>query len=409
MFEPDAAVAPGARSSASKGLDTLGDRAAAIAFVADEATDAALRGGLTEFLGSLQIRRGGIRAAAKAMEQQMSPRVLIVDVADAADPLGELDALAAVCAPDTKVLVIGTREDLGFYREVTRHLGVDEYLTKPLTRDSASTLIGPFMAGAEPERASARGGRIVAVCGVRGGVGATTVAVNLAMQVAEQTHGHVALLDLNLRGGQAAIMLGARPGAGLRNALERPDEADALLFERVAIPIGDRLRIIAADETFDTDPMPTAAGVANILTLLQQRFNVIIVDMPMPPSAAERQALLLARQALLVMGPDIGSLHNAEQAKRMITALIGGGRTLTVLNRADAPGALKMDFILEGLGSPPDAIIPNLAKPLARAANLGRPALRESPALQKALGPLTQEISGVAQRGGGGLFRRLFR
>ena len=403
-YEPDASFAPSARGA---GAEAATDRIAAAAYVVDEATDAALRGGLSEFLGSLQIRRGGIRAAAKAMESQMSPRVLIVDVSDVPDPVAALDRLAAVCAPDTKVLVIGERQDLGFYREVTRHLGVDEYLAKPLTRDSAASLIGPFMAGAEPDRASSRGGRVVVVCGARGGVGATTIAVNLALQLSESTQGHIALLDLNLRGGQTAIMLGARPGPGLRNALEHPEDVDALLLERVAIPIGERIRVIAADEPFDTDPTPTAAGITSILTLLRQRFNVIIVDMPMPPSPADRQALLLARQAVLVLGPDVGSLHNAEQTKRMITGLIGGGRTLTVLNRADAPGALKTEMVTEGLGAAPDVIIPDLPKPLSQAANLGQPALRSCPALRRALAPLTQEISGIAQRGKGSLFRRL--
>jgi len=407
---PDADAASGFIPRGQATPDATTDRIAAEAYVIDDETDAALRGGLSEFLGSLQVRRGGIRAAAKAMEKHISPRVLIVDVSGVSDPVRELDALASVCAPDTKVLVIGDRQDLNFYREVTRHLGVDEYVPKPLTRDSANALIGPYLAGAEPERASARGGRVVAVCGVRGGAGATTVAVNLALQIAENTHGHVALLDLHLRGGQAAVMLGARPGAGLRHALEWPDEADALLFERVAIPVGPRLRVIAADEPYDSDPAPTAAGIANVLSLLRMRFNVIVVDMPMPPSPAERQALELARYALLVMGADIGSLHNAEQTRRMVSGLIGGGRTLTVVNRFDAPGALKAELIAEGLGGKPDVLIPDMPKPLSRAANLGIPALRQSAALRTALAPLTQEISGVSQKAksGGlfGLFRR---
>jgi pilus assembly protein CpaE len=405
MFEPEATfvVEPGAMGAMGEASH---ERAAA--FVMDDATDAALRGGLSAYLGSLQIRRGGIRAAVKAMESQVSPRVLIVDVSGVADPVAELDALAFVCAPETKVLVIGERGDLEFYRQVTRHLGVDEYLSKPLTRDSASTLIGPYIAGAEPDRTAARGGRVVAVCGVRGGVGATTVAVNLALHLAETTRGHVALLDLKLRGGQVAMMLGGRPGTGLRNALERPEDADTLLLERVAIPIGDRVRVFAADEGFDSDPAPTATGVAHILGLLRQRFNVIVVDVPMPPSPAERQALVLARHALVVMGPDVGSLHNAELTRQMITGLIGGGRTMTVVNRAGLPGALKRDLIAEGLGAPPDIVIPDLPKPLARAANLGRPALEESAALRRALAPLTQEISGIAQRRKGGLFGRLF-
>lgn len=385
-------------------------RAAAIAFISDDATESALRGGLVELMGDVQIHRGGVRAACRALQTAASPRVLVVDVSGTDDPIRELDALAAVCEPDTKVLVIGERTDIEFYRDVTRHLGIDEYLTKPLTRDKVSTLVGPYIAGAEPGRAESRGGRVVAVCGARGGVGATTVAVNLALQMAEQTHGHIALLDLHLRGGHAAMMLGVSPGPGLRLALEDPDRVDGLFLERVAIAAGDRLRVIAAEESFNSEPAPTPAGVKRVMELLRQRFNFIVVDMPTPPSPAEREALLLARQALVVLGPDVGSLRDAEQVRRMVTAQLGAGHTMMVLNRAAAPGALKNLLVEEGLGAKPDVIIPDLPRQLPRASNLGRPALPESAALRRALAPLTQEISGIEQRrSGGGWFGRLLR
>jgi pilus assembly protein CpaE len=415
--DPETGFTPVADDSASRadragGTPSEGQpgRAAAIAFITDDTTEAALRGGLVESMGSVQVRRGGVRAACRALESGASPRVLVVDVTGVEDPVKELDKLALVCEPDTKVLVIGERTDIAFYRDVTRHLGIDEYLSKPLTRDKVSTLIGPYIAGAEPRRAQTRGGRVVAVCGARGGVGATTVAVNLGLQIAEQTHGHVALLDLHLRGGHAAMMLGMRPSAGLRLALEDPDRVDGLFLERVAIAAGDRLRVIAAEEPFDSEPVPTPAGVRQVMDLLRQRFNIIVVDMPMPPSPAEQEALLLARQVLIVLGPDVGSLRDAQQVRRLVTARAGAGRTMMVLNRAGAPGTLKTRLVEEGLGTKPDSIIPDLPRQLPHAANLGRSALSESSVLRRALAPLTQEISGIELRQTrGGLLGRLRR
>ena len=398
VVAPDPVLhAPAPALIAALAPDRQQSRAAALAFIRDDATEAALRGGLVNIMGTLQVRRGGLLAAARALETEMSPRVLIIDVSGLEDPIRSLDGLARVCAPDTKVLVIGDRIDIEFYRDVTRHLGVDEYLSKPLTRDTVSTLVGPYIAGAEPDRASSRGGRVVAVCGVRGGVGGTTVAVNLALQVSQQTRGHVALLDLNLRGGHAAMMLGVSPGAGLRLALEEPGRVDGLLLERTAIGVGERLRVIAADEPFDSEPSPTAAGVQRVMDLLRQRFNVIIVDLPMPPSPAERQVLLLARQVLMVLGPDVGSLRDAQHVRRLIAAHVGAGRTMTVLNRATMPSALKASLMEEGLGAKPEVVIPDLPH-LVRSANLGVPALAGSAALRRALAPLTQEISGIEQK-----------
>ena len=382
-------------------LDRTSDRAAAMAFLLDDNTEAALRGGLADQLSSVTIRRGGIRAAVRALKNEASPRVLLVDLSGIEDdPVKSLDDLAAVCSPDIKVIVLGDRADIEFYRLVTRRLGVDEYLRKPLTRDAVSSLIGPYIAGAAPEQERNRGGRVVAVCGARGGVGATTIAVNLALQISEQTRSHVALLDLHLQGGHAAMMLGVQPNSGLRAALEDPDHVDGLLLDRVAIAVGDRIRLIAADEPLETDPVPSPAGISRVIKLLRQRFNVIVIDMPMPPTVAQREAMVLARQALVIMNPDVASLRDAQKTKRMINTLIGAGRVMTVLNRANMPGALKSNMVQEALGAKPEITIPDLPKQLVRAANLGRPALRDSSSLKRSLTALTQEISGVALRAG---------
>ena len=389
--------------------DGTGDRIAVLAFLIDDATESALRGGLVDQLSNVQIRRGGIKGAIRALRNELSPRVLLVDISGIEDdPIKALDELASVCSPDIKVIVLGDRSDIEFYRLVTKRLGVDEYLRKPLTRDAVSFLIGPYLAGASPDQDRNRGGRVVAVCGARGGVGTTTIAANLALQIAEDTRSHVALLDLHLRGGHAAMLLGERPVPGLRAALENPEHVDGLLLDRVAIAIGDRLRVIAAEEPMDSEPAVTAAGVKQVIKLLRQRFNVIIIDMPMPPSPAEREALLLSRQALLVLNPEVASLRDAQQIKRLINGQIGGGRILTVLNKSTMPGALSLDMVKQGLGSKPEVIIPDFAKALVRSANLGKPAVSDCQPLRRALMPLTQEASGADLRSGTSGWRKLF-
>lgn len=388
---------PREAADTSRGVAAVpGDRPGFLAFVEDEATETALRGGLTEITGGLQLRRGGIRAATKTLEREATPRVLLVDISGQEDPVGALEGLAAVCTPDVQVLVVGEQADIGFYRQLTRELGVTEYLHKPLTRDAVAEHFGPHVAGsaAAGAEASSRGGRVVAVCGARGGCGATTVAVNLALQLADVSHGHVALLDLHLRGGTTGMMLGVRPGTGLRVALEEPDRVDSLFLDRTAIPIGERLRLIAAEEPLDSMPRPSEEGMQRLLALLRQRFNHVVIDMPMPPGPAELPALAAARLRIMVLGPDVAGIRDVVAARKLL-AVGGTPRVMTVLNRAGMPGTLKTKLVQEGLGAPPDVVIPDLPRELPRAANLGRPALRESGALRRALAPLTQEIAAV--------------
>lgn len=377
-----------------RGTPRTGERASFLAFVADDASEAALRGGLSEIAGPFPLRRGDARGAAKALQREPTPEILLVDISGITDPVAALEDLAAVCTPDVRVLVIGEQTEIGFYRQLTRELGVTEYLHKPLTRDGVTRLFAPLLAGggALAAAGSSRGGQLVAICGVRGGCGATTIAVNFALHLAEASHGHVALLDLNLRGGTAAMIMGARPGTGLRVALEEPDRVDPLFLDRAAIIVSDRLRLIAAEEPLDSAPAPVEEGVQRLLEMLRHRFNHVVVDLPMPLGPAERIVLAASRHRIVVLPPDVAGIRDAVAARKLFAAG-GAAHVMTVLNRAGMPGGLKTKLVEEGLGGPPDVLIPDLPRQLPRAANLGRPALRDSPALRSALAPLLREIA----------------
>jgi pilus assembly protein CpaE len=275
---------------------------------------------------------------------------------------------------------------------------VAEYLYTPLTRDHVARLFGPAIAGAVADRdePAGRGGRIVAVCGARGGTGATTVATELALSISNGTRGHVALVDMHLRGGTVALSLGARAGSGLRVALENPEKADQLFIERAAIPVADRVRLFAAEEPMESDPQASAESAKRFLDLLRNRFNTIVVDLPTPPGAMERAVLAAARQVIITFGPDIAGVRDALAMKRLIASQGTGVHALLVLNRAGIPGGLSMPLIEEGLGTKPDCVLPWQPKQLLGAFNLGKSAATLSPAFARALSPLVREVSGVA-------------
>ena len=186
-----------------------------------------MRDGLTEATtGDLDIRRGGVRAAIAALQKQATPRVLVVDVGGEEQPLTALGDLSNVVEPDVCVLVIGEINHVDFYREVTRGLGASDYLAKPLTRDAVARHFVPFLLGHAPALQGVLGGRAIAVTGVRGGAGATTVAVNLAWNFGVWMRRHTVLLDPDIYLGMAAFLLNIQPGSGLRMALEAPERIE---------------------------------------------------------------------------------------------------------------------------------------------------------------------------------------
>ncbi len=380
-----------------------------VAFINDDVSAAALQTGLEQIEQKLEIKRGTLQNAVRFLENDTDLTAIVVDVSGLDDPVASLEALARVCPPDVVVTVIGESTDIGFYRLLVNSIGVTEYLPKPLTRDAVQTLLRPHLAGSEADAEATRGGHVVAICGAQGGAGATSIAVNLALQLADTTKATVALLDLHLQNGEAAVMLGARPGPGLRIALEDPLRADTLLIERAAIEVDQRLRLLAADEAIDAELQITEAGVRHVLALLRHKFNYIVIDVPVPLPVAMRPVIALARHVMVLLEAEVTGLRNARALREMVMEIAKSNRMFTVLNRADRAGGLKLPMVEKGLGVAPDIVIPDLGKRMTEAVNLGVPAIRRIPALRRHLAPMVREIAGIPTGTPGSWLGTLFR
>jgi pilus assembly protein CpaE len=374
-----------------------------VCFVNDDLSAEALLKGLEG--GNLEVKRGTIRNAIHMLETDTELLALVADISDIDDPFAELERLSRVCPADVRVALIGDNKDIAFYRALL-DLGLSEYLPKPLTRNIVQTqLRRRLMAEAAPGPVD-RGGHVVSICGAQGGAGATSIAISLAMLLAETTKAKVALLDLNLQGGETSVMLGVRPGPGLRIALENPARADTLFIERAAIEINERVRLFAADEELDATFTITEEGVSHVLGLLRQRFNYVVVDLPMPLSPAIYPVIAASRHAIVLLEAEVTGLRNANALRAVLAKIAGENRVLTLLNRADRAGGLPTESIVKGLGGKPDLVIPDLGKGMTQAINLGIPALYHVPKLRRHLAPIVREIAALGDENRG-WFRRL--
>jgi pilus assembly protein CpaE len=392
---------------ASDAPPSLASRNRLVAFVEDDITAAALRTGFEGIEQTLEVKRGNIRNAIRLLEDNTELHSVIADISRIDNPIAALEDLSRVCPADVQVALIGDSTDIAFYRAML-DMGVREYLPKPLTRDTVQTLLRPKLLGDEPDPVN-RGGHVVAVCGAQGGAGATSIAINLALQLAETTKAKVALLDLHLQGGETAVMLGVRPGPGLRMALEDPLRADTLFLDRAAIEINERVRLIAADEALDTELQITEAGMRHVLGLLRSRFNFVIVDVPVPLTPALQAVVGQSRHVLVLLEAEVTGLRNANALRNAVTNISGKNRVFTVLNRANRAGGLSLASVTKGLQSAPDIVIPDLGKCMTEAVNSGVPALNRAPALRRSLAPLVREIAGIKTESTSWLRRMLGR
>ena len=392
-----AAVVPPADQSAGRH-----DRPSLVGFLTDRDTEEALREGLAEATSeTLDLRRGGIRAAISTMQKFATPRVLVVDITGEEQPLSALGELSHVVEPDVCVLVVGEVEHADFYREITRGLGAAEYLSKPVTREKVLRHFGPFAQGSAFATPAMLGGRAIAITGVRGGVGATTIAVNLAWHFGVNMRRHTMLLDPDTHLGATAFLLNIQPGPGLRMALESPDRIDSLLAERAAQPAADRLHVLAAEEKIASHTAHAAGAAEALLTALRNRYNFIIVDVPYAPVPLYRDLLDLVDQRILVMDPTLASIRDTV---RLLGLPKGPGqdqRAVVVLNRTGQPGGLSRKQVEEALKMKVDVSIPDLPRQVGNAATLGEPVMVSSSGFRSGVIDIVRQVASIRLLDGG--------
>ena len=363
-----------------------------IAYARDRETLAILTEVLAPVLGpAAEFRLGDITQACAGLQRLTTPvAAVIVDICGETDPLAALDNFALYVEPGVRVFVIGDVENMGFYRQVVRGLGVQEYLYKPVNRDLVARILLPAVNA--NRLAPARGGRLVTVTGVRGGVGATTVAVNLAAQLADRSRHHVLLFDADPHGGSAALMLAVSPAGGLRAALEYPERVDALFIERASLAISDRLFLLAAEEPLDSVLSATEGAVAHLTSILCNRFNFVVTDLPRHVTPLNHELRELAHARVLVMDATLPSLRDALRHLHLPGGPRQAARPITVLNCVGAPGALTRSEVVSGLGGDVDVVIPWIPKQMKAAMILGQPGVKQRGPFQTAICGLANEI-----------------
>ncbi len=147
------------------------------------------------------VQLGGINAAVEHYTGQVTPNLLIVETKlSGQEALAELDRLAEVCDPATKVIVVGRVNDVELYRELMRR-GVSEYLVAPLTPLQLIEVIS----GLYLDPGAAPIGRVVAFVGARGGAGSSTLAHNVGWCIAEELHINTTIVDLDLPFGTVGL------------------------------------------------------------------------------------------------------------------------------------------------------------------------------------------------------------
>ena len=343
----------------------------------------------------LTVQLGGIAAAVEHYHGQVTPNLLVVETrlhGEAA--LEELDRLAEVCDPSTKVIVVGRTNDVELYRELMRR-GASEYLVAPLSPLQLIEVISGLYLdpGASPI------GRVVAFVGARGGVGASTLAHNVGWCIAEELAINTTIVDFDLPFGTTGLDFNDEAGQGVAEALSAPERLDDVLLDRLLIKRGDHLSLFTAPAALDREYDAVPEAYEAVIDAVRQSTPCVIIDIPHSWTPWIKACLIAADEIVVVATPDLASLRNAKNMIELVRqARPNDAAPRLVINQAGMPKRPEIpskDFA-ETMGVEPAAILPFDPALFGQAANNGQMLLELQPksAASEAVRKLARVLTG---------------
>ena len=349
---------------------------------------------------------GGASAAIEAYRNAPTPNVVVLEAPlDGRNLVERLDELAHLCDAGTRVVVLGRTNDIVLYRQLVAR-GVNEYLVAPFEAVDFLRAISQLFRtpGAKPL------GRLIGVVGAKGGVGASTIAHNLAWSLASITEMSTIIADLDIAFGTAALNYNQDPPQGVADAVFDPERVDATLVDRVLSKCGERLSLLAAPATLDRVADFSETSFDTLLDALRAAAPWTVLDIPHIWSGWARRTLVAADETVVVANPDLANLRNT---KNLIDFLKGA-------RPHDHPPRLVLNAV--GMMKRPEiaiaefaktmeivqaAVIPHDAKLFGSAANNGQ-MIAEIEPKGKAAHTFVDLASAVAGRREQGKFRKGF-
>jgi pilus assembly protein CpaE len=320
---------------------------------------------------AMDVFEGGAGAATQYYVNETTPNLLIIE--GSGDPrmlLAELDSLAEYCDENIRVVVVGQTNDIRLYRELMRR-GVSEYLVAPIDPVQMIRAISGLFT--DPEAPFT--GKTLAVTGVKGGVGASSIAHNLAWALTERCKVNATLVDLDLNFGTTGLDFNQDTAATIADALMSPDRFDDAIMGRLITKATDRLSLFTApatlDRTYNLDP----ETYTRVLEQVRGSVPFMVLDLPHIWTDWFKSTVISADELIVVAGPDLASLRNGKNLIDFLKAARPNDNppklVLNMVGLPKRPEIPPKDFG-QAIGLDPTLVLPFDAQLFGTAANNGQ-------------------------------------
>ncbi len=290
--------------------------------------------------------------------------------------------------------------------------GADEFVPYPLPENELQTAIDRLKKVEEKPAApetknkiqlqsgSAREGALIVVHGLAGGTGATTLAVNLAWELAlmdKEDHSSVCLIDLDFQHGSVSTYLDLPRREIVYEMLSETESMDEDIFSQALLSYEDKLQVLTAPNDMIPLDLVTPEDIQRVIDMARSHFDFVVIDMPKTLVMWSETVLQAAHVYFATMELDMRSAQNALRMKRALQGEdLPFNKLRFALNRApkftDLSGKSRVKRMAESLGIAMDLQLPDGGKQVVQCGDHGMPM-----ATSAAKNPLRKEIVKLAQ------------
>ncbi|MFZ0547632.1 MAG: response regulator [Candidatus Promineifilaceae bacterium] len=315
----------------------------------------------------------GDDAVAKA--RQYRPDVVLMDInMPGVDGIGASQTIAKV-VPETQIIIMSVQSEADYLRRAML-AGARDFLMKPFSGDELVaairrvyetrpvTPVVTAVAARESARRSgqstapAQEGKVIAVFSPKGGIGCTTIAVNLAVSMADSNYNTV-LVDGSLQFGDVAVMLNLKSSTTIVDLVERMSELDNDLVGSVVAAHGSGLKILLAPPRPEMAELVTEEHIKKLLQTLRQMYDFVIIDTSSSLNDVNLAMLDIADRIVLVTQQNLPSLKNASRFYNLSEGLdYETNKIMLVVNHGSNRLSVSIKDIVDSLKRPVVGVIP---------------------------------------------------
>ena len=324
---------------------------------------------------------------------QTSPDIGLVAIDK--DPAKALELVNKLghASPDCSILVVSSASDGNLILQALR-AGAKEFLTLPVRIEDLLSALGRISqrrSGSNDKRS--RGSSVIAVAGSIGGVGTTSIAVNLGCMLAKDEHNSVALVDLDMCLGDADVFLDTIPECTLVDVAQNVTRLDFTLLKRSLTRHSSGLYLLPRPVQLEDVGLVSREDLQRVIGLMKATFTHLVIDLSKAYTPIDLVALEMATHILLVAQLDLPCLRNVVRLMMSFSHMEGmAEKVKIVVNRAGLEtGQITLKKAQETIGKPIFWQVPNDFRTMIEARNNGVPLLEQAPKAG-----VTQSIAGLA-------------